>query len=229
VVRFEQGLQVGKLEEARAARMNANTAAEKRAAAGLSLDINRNRIGFLGYNGGNNRTYGFLNDPSLPAYQNAPNGAAASPLWQNKTYREIIADIRGMVARLRTATGDQYDPRKDGATLALATNVIEYLGVVSDFGNSVQDWLTKTYPAIRVESAPELNAANGGANVAYLYMDSVNDGASDDRRVWAQLVPTKFLTIGVAKEAKGYVEDYSNACAGVMCKRPYGVQRLSGI
>lgn len=229
VVRFEQGLQVGRLEEARAARMRANTAAEKRAAAGLTLDINRNRVGFNGYNGGNNRTYGFLNDPSLPAYQAAPNGAGASPLWVNKTYREITADIRGMVQKLRTSTGDQFDPRQDAVSLVIATNVIEYLSVVSDYGNSVADWVKDTYPAMTIKSAPELNAANGGANVAYMYMQEVNDGASDDRAVWAQLVPTKFMTIGVAKEAKGYVEDYSNALAGVMLKRPYAVTRLTGI
>jgi hypothetical protein len=134
-----------------------------------------------------------------------------------------------MVQRLRTSTGDQFDPTKDASTLAIATNVVEYLSIVSDYGNSVSDWIKSTYPAMTVKSAPELNAANGGANVAYLYMDEVNDGASDDRRVWAQLVPTKFMTVGVAKEAKGYVEDYSNALAGVMCKRPYGVTRLTGI
>jgi hypothetical protein len=229
VLRFEQGMQVGVLEEARAARIKANTAAEKRSAAGLSLDINRNRVGFYGYNGGANRTYGFLNDPSLPAYSNAPNGAAASPTWASKTYREIIADIRGMAQGLRTATGDNFDPEKDAWTLALATAVVEYLGVVSDFGVSVRQWLRETYPACTVKTAPELTAANGGANVAYAYPERMDDGASDDGRVWAQLVPTKFQTIGVAKEAKGYVEDYSNALAGVMCKRPYAVRRLSGI
>lgn len=229
VVRFEQGMQVGVLEEARAARMKANTAAEKRSAAALSLEINRNRIGFYGYNAGANRTYGFLNDPSLPAYSNAPNGGAGTPTWATKTYREIIADIRGMAQGLRTSMGDQFDPEKDAWTLALATNVVEYLGVVSDFGVSVRQWLRDTYPACTPKSAPELNAANGGANVAYAYPDKVEDGASDDTRVWAQLVPSKFQTIGVAKDAKGYTEDYSNALAGVMCKRPYAVKRLSGI
>lgn len=229
VLRFEQGLQVGVLEEARAARIKANTAAEKRSAAGVALDIQRNRVGFYGYNAGANRTYGFLNDPSLPAYQAAPNGAAASPLWVNKTYLEIIADIRGMVARLRTATGDNIDPEKTPMTLALATAVVEYLGMVSVYGKSVREWIKDTYPGITVKTAPELNAANGGANVAYLYPERMEDGASDDSRVWAQLVPSKFQTIGVSKETKGYVEDYSNALAGVMCKRPYAVQRLSGI
>jgi hypothetical protein len=229
VLRFEQGMQVGVLEEARAARMKANTAAEKRAAAGLSLDINRNRVGFYGYNGGANRTYGFLNDPSLPAYSNAPNGAAGTPTWATKTYLEIIADIRSMAQAIRTNTGDQFDPEKDAWTLALATAVVEYMGVTSVYGKSVREWLKETYPACTVKSAPELNAANGGANVAYAYPERMEDGASDDSRVWAQLVPSKFQTIGVAKDAKGYVEDYSNALAGVMCKRPYAVRRLSGI
>lgn len=229
VVRFEHGISVGVLEEARAARMKVNTAAEKRAAAGVSLDIQRNRIGFLGYNGGNNRTFGFLNDPSLPAYSNVPNGAAASPAWANKVYKEIIADIRTAAQTLRTKTGDTFDPSKDAWTLAMATNVVEYLGVVSDFGVSVRSWLKDTYPGCVTKSAPELNAANGGANVFYAYPDKVEDGASDDSRVWAQLVPSKFQTIGVAKVAKGYVEDYSNALAGVMCKRPYAVVRYSGV
>jgi hypothetical protein len=199
------------------------------AAAALSLEITRNSVGFYGYNGGANRTYGFLNDPSLPAYGNVPNGAAASPLWANKTYREIIADIRGAAQTLRSQMGDTFDPEKTAWTLALATNCTEYMGVVSDFGVSVRAWLKDTYPACTVKSAPELNAANGGANVFYAYPDSVEDGASDDSRVWAQLVPSKFQTIGVAKDAKGYVEDYSNALAGVMCKRPYAVVRRSGI
>lgn len=229
VLRFEQGIQVGVLEEARAARIKANTAAEKRNAAGLALDIQRNRVGFFGYNGGANRTYGFLNDPSLPAYSNVPNGAAASPTWASKTYLEIIADIRGMVQALRTQMGDTIDPSRDALTLALATNVVEYLGVVSVQGVSVRQWMKDTYPGITPKTAPELNGANGGANVAYLYPEKVDDGASDDSRVWAQLVPSKFQTIGVAKEAKGYVEDYSNALAGVMCKRPYAVIRRSGL
>jgi hypothetical protein len=126
-------------------------------------------------------------------------------------------------------TGDNYDPERDAAILGVATAVSEFMGVTSDFGMSVSDWLKKTYPAITVVTAPELNGANGGANVAYLYPEKINDGASDNSQVWAQLVPSKFQTLGVEKRAKGYVEDYSNALAGVMLKRPYAVYRLTGI
>jgi len=44
-----------------------------------------------------------------------------------------------------------------------------------------------------------------------------------------QLVQTKFQTIGVEKRAKTYVEDYSNGTAGVLCKRPWAVVRVTGI
>jgi hypothetical protein len=95
---------------------------------------------------------------------------------------------------------------------------------------SVADWLKKTYPNMRVVVAPELAAANGGANVFYLYADEINDGDSDDGgQTFIQIVPTKFKTLGVEKRAKNYLEDYANATAGIMLKRPYAVVRRSGI
>lgn len=229
VVRLEQGMRVGALEEARAARMQVNTAAEKRASSALSLEIARNRIGFLGFNAGNNRTYGFLNDPSLPAYSNVPNGASTSPLWSTKTFLEITADIRTTLAALQTQTKGAIDTRKTPITLAIANAVVSYLSVTSEFGNSVEQWLKATYPNVRVVSAPELDAANGGANVMYAYADAVEDGASDDSRTWIQVVPAKFQMLGTEKQAKAYVEDYVSATAGVMLKRPYAVVRRSGI
>ena len=68
VVRFELGMFIGKLEEARASRSNLNASDQKRISAGLQLEIQRNATGFYGYNNGLNVTYGFLNDPNLPAY-----------------------------------------------------------------------------------------------------------------------------------------------------------------
>jgi len=89
--------------------------------------------------------------------------------------------------------------------------------------------LNKTYPKLRVISAPQLNLANGGQNVFYLYAEHVEDGASDDNRTWVQVVPAKFQALGVEKQAKAYEEDYANATAGVMLKRPYAVVRYTHI
>ena len=224
IVRFEKGMEVGKLEERRAGRAMVNSAARKRAAAGLALDIQRNRIGFYGYMDGAGRTFGFLNDPSLPAYVTVPGGT-----WATKTFLQITADIRSALQALRVQSGDNIDPKTTSITMAIATSAFEYLTVTSDFGNSVMDWLTSTYPNVRVETAPELDGANGGANVFYLYADRVEDGGDDGGQTFVQIVPSRFMALGVENKTKTYVEDYSNATAGVMVKRPFAVVRRSGI
>lgn len=223
VVRGEKGIMVGSLEEARAARIKVSTADEKRTSATLALEILRNRIGFFGFNNGANRTYGFLNDPNIGAYQTLPNGA-----WATGTFAKVIADINFLASQLRTQSQDTIDPLEAPCTLALSTNSVQYLSITTDYGVSVREWIAKTFKNWRVVSAPELNNANGGANAMYLYAESVDDSASDDSRTWVQVVPAKFQTLGVEKRAKSYIEDYTNATAGVMLKRPYAVVRASG-
>lgn len=233
VVRFEEGLKVGMLEEMRSARVRISSAESKRQGAAQSLEIQRNGIGFYGYNSGNNFTYGFLNEPNLPNYVTVADTGGTdnnSTLWADKTFLEIVADIRAAIVNLRTTSKDTIDPETTPITLAIATDCVDYLSVTSDFGNSVRDWLTTTYPKIRVVSAPELNNANASANVFYLYAEQVSDGLStDDQRTWIQMVPSQFMVVGVAKDAKGYIEDYANATAGLMLKRPYAVVRYTGI
>jgi hypothetical protein len=228
IVRFEEGMQVGRLEEARAAAMKANSPAEKRKAASSALEIIRNLVGFFGYNEGANRTYGLLNDPSLPAYANVAAGTGGTE-WMFKTFLEITADIREMISALRVQSQDRIDPSKTPLVLALATSARDYLSVTSDFGNSVADWLQKTYPNVRVESVPEFDGANGGDNVMYLYAESVDDESTDDSRTFVQVVPAKFQTVGVEQKAKSYMEDYTNATAGTLLKRPFAVIRRSAI
>lgn len=130
---------------------------------------------------------------------------------------------------MQTQSQDTINPEDVATTLALATVDYQYLSVTTDFGLSVRQWLRDTYPKCRVVSAPQLNAANGGANVFYLFADAVKDLSSDDGRTFAQLVAAKFQVLGVMQLTKGYEEDYSNATAGTLCKRPYAVVRYSGI
>lgn len=228
IVRFEQGFMVGRLEEARAAAMNYNSAENKRMQATLSLDVQRNYIGFYGYNSGAGRTYGFLNDPSLPAYVSLPNGAAGTSTWATKSTLEIIADILGALQTLRTQSGNLIDPKKAQITLAVAVSSVDYLSTVTTLGYSVQQWLTANYPNVRVEAAPELNAANAGSNVFYVYAEEFGEYSSDDGRVFVQMVPAKFITLGAQQLTKGYEEDFGNATAGIMLKRPWAVVRRSG-
>jgi Uncharacterized protein conserved in bacteria (DUF2184) len=229
IVRFEEGIRVGRLEAARAAKVQVNTSAEKRGAAGLALEIQRNAIGFYGYNNGANRTYGFLTDPGLPAYITVANGASGLPQWSTKTFEEIQQDILTWIVSLRTTSKDQIDPNKLDMTMALASAVVDRITTTTPYNISVLDWLNKNYPRIRVTSAPELDGANGGANVGYLYADKMMDSSTDDGKTFMQIVPAKFMALGVEQHAKYYEEAYTNATAGVRCKRPYAVYRASGL
>lgn len=229
IVRFEEGMRVGSLEEARAAKMRVNSAEGKREGAALALEIQRNKIGFLGFNSGNNRTYGFLNDPALPAYADVATGASTSKAWSTKTFLEITADIREAAGYLENQSGGLIDTTSDNITLAIPTSHATYLSVTSDFGVSVLDWINKTYSNMRVVKVPELALANGGANVFYLFAESVKDSSTDGGRTFVQVVPSKFQVLGVQKLAKGYEEAYTNATAGIMCKRPWAVVRRSAI
>lgn len=230
IVRFELGMRVGNLEEARAAKMRVNSGEAKRQACGIGLEIARNLVGFSGYNSGNENIYGFLNDPGLLAYNTvAATGTGSSTLWSQKTYLQIVQDILTALQQLRTQTKDMVDPKTTPITMAIATNAVDLLSTVSQFGNSVKEWLDKNYPNVRVESAVQLNTANGGAGVFYLYADKVDDLSTDGGQTWIQAVPTKFMVQGVQKLVKGYEEGYLNATAGSMCKRPIAVTRWSGI
>lgn len=227
IVRGELGIQVGQLEEARASAMRVSSAEEKRQAASISLEIFRNAVGIYGWNNGSNRTFGWLNDPNLPAWTSVSGGA-----WPSKTFLDIVSDLRLAIAALRNQSQDQIDPENVDLVLALPTSKVDYLSVVSDFGISVRDWLTQTYKKIRVESLPELNGANGGVDGFVLWAETIDssvDGSTDGGDTFVQLVPNKFLTLGVEKRAKSYVEDYANATAGTLLKRPWAVVRYSGI
>lgn len=231
VVRFELGMHVGRLEQARSARVRIDSGDEKRASAALQLEIQRNLLAFYGYNSGNNQTYGFLTDPNLLAYNTVATGAvSSSKLWSLKTFLEIQADLLTAFAGLRTQTQGLVEPGKTPLTLSVATNCVDYLNKTSDFGISVKAWLASAYPNVRLVDAVQLDGANSGANVFNVHADVVEDGAStDNRKTWAQIVPAKMQFLGVALEAKGYTEDYTNATAGALCKRPYAMYRVTGI
>lgn len=230
VVRFELGLLVGVLEEARAARVRVSSSGEKRSVIADALEIQRNRVGFYGFNDGSGQTMGLLNDTALPAYVTVANGASASPLWSSKTFLEITADIRAWAAGLQTSGFGNIDPMKSPITLLLPLSVGQYLTVMNVQGTqSVKQWIEGTYPNWRIEFIPEFNDANGGASAAYLFCERVDSASSDDNATFMQVVPTKFNALGVERRSKSYVEDYSNATAGVMCKRPWAVYRATGI
>jgi hypothetical protein len=230
IVRFEEGFQVLALEEDRASAMRIDMASEKRAAAMQALEINRNKIFFFGYNNGINRTYGLFNDPGKPPYVVvATNAAGTSTQWARKTTQEIISDLITFFSGIRTSSQDLIDPMDVAITLVLPTSVVDFLATITVQGISVKNWITQTYTKVRIVSAPELQGANGGSNVAFVFADSIQDGSTDGGQTIIQVVPTKYKALGVVQIPKGFQEDASNATAGCIYKRPWAVYCASGI
>jgi len=233
IVRSEEGMRAGVLEEARTAKANINSAEAKRAAATEALEIFRNTVGFSGYNSGLGRTYGLLNDPGLIAAQPLPGtGTGGNTEWSTKDFQDIQADIRLMISTLRTQSQDTIDPETTELTFLLPTSVVDYLSTTTDQGISVRAWMKDAYPKIRVVSAPQMEDAIASENAGYLFAEAVSNAqdqvSTDDKRVWIQAVPAKFRLVGVSQQTKGYEEDYSNATAGVILKRAYAVVRYYG-
>lgn len=224
ICRFEEGLQCGYLESMRAAKMRVDDHKEKAAAVAETLAIAHNNIGFYGYSNGANKTYGLLNDPNLPAYVTVAveNGTTQ---WNGKTFTGITDDIKTAISALNAKMKGLFDARKDVFTLAVALSSATYLDTMNSLGTkSVYAWLKETYPNIRLEVAPELDGANGGSNVFYLYLDEVRG-----KKTFKQSVQDVMRLVGVEKRAKVFVETYASATAGVLCQYPVAVVRYTGI
>lgn len=225
IVRFELGMMVDQLEEARVAKARVNSADAKRGAIARQLEIKRNQVGFSGFNSGNNRTYGLLNDPNLGSYQ------SISHAWTTGSFDDIKTSIIAMVALLESQLGGNIDPSSAKMTMTIPVSCNQYLNQTSSqYGmRSVREWAQATYKGLRFVACKEFELANGGANIAYLALDSVDDDSTDGGLTMIQIVPAKFRVLGVQKTAKGYLEDNSNATAGIMLKRPMAVVRYTGL
>ena len=225
IVRFEEGLEVGYLESLRASRQRIDSHKEKAAAAAESLAIEHNNIGFYGYADGTNKTYGYLNDPFLPAYETVAAGGSGETAWADKTFDEITADIITAVSKLVTNLGGNFDPINDEFVISLALSCTQYLYTLNSLGTkSVSEWIKDTYPKARIEAAVQLDGANGGSNVFYIHVSKVN--GKDTVKQYVQEV---LRLVGVEKYAKVIREDYASATAGVIVQYPIGVVRYSGI
>lgn len=219
VVRFEQGFQVGKLEDARMGAAGFQMAAGKRRAATKSLDVSRNAVGWNGMAG--TTTYGLLNDPNLSALEGL--GTA----WLSATFDQLVTEFTALRTRLEQQMGTAL---RDDAQflLVLPTGYRGVFNVYNTNGNlSFGQWLRENYPNTRVEYTPAFLEAVGGSDVAYLIAENV-DGLDDSdvgSATIIQAVPTRYNVLGSEQNIKGYIEDATNATAGVIVLRPWAVVR----
>lgn len=224
IVRFEESLEVGILSAERASKSRLNEHDLKKVAVTKILEIVRNEIGFNGYVAGDNKTYGILNDPNMPAYVTVATGASGQTFWRKKTMKEICADIVTSFSALRTKTGNNFDPQNDKGALWISAAVVDFLSVQNEFGMTAREWLKKNYPNIEIKSSAWLNEVNGGANVFYVVPDEL-----EGDKVIEQFGQDKMRFLGLWNKGKSVEEFYSNATAGCMLRIPAGIVRYTGI
>jgi hypothetical protein len=232
IVRFELGVQMAPLADARSSATGTNPDAQKRGALANAFEILRNNIAFYGFDIGNGETYGLLNDPLLPSYVTAANGVSGDSEWTEKTVAERISDLVSAASGLRVQSGGNIDPEKDPIKLTLPLSIADLINEVDDSTGSAKttkQWIGENYANWTIENAPEFDGANAGANVFYLSAEKVEDGSDDDGQVMTQIVPAKMVALGTEQRAKAPFEAYSSAYAGVMTKRAFGVYRVSGV
>lgn len=233
-VRFELGIQTGKLEDARASRMKINPYNEKRASLAGAVGIGLNEVAFKGYdsydastnpNGGN--TYGILNAPELPAAgQLAQNAGGTSRAFKDKTYAEMCGDFTTVMSALRVQTGDNFNPETDGVLIAIGMSSYQYLDKQNDLGTqSVREFVQKQYKGVRFLSVPELdNMGGAGVHGMYVIADNING-----RKCCDQLVTAALRLLGVEPKIKGTLEGYTYSTAGFVAYQPIGVLRYTGV
>lgn len=215
-VRFEMGVQVGKLEEARASQMRLNSYALKREAMAEAFDIILNNVGWFGYNGGGKKVYGLLNDTN-----NTATDSSTVKTWVGQSFDTIVTEILAVVKDRVEALAGNYDPEVDSATLVLPVTQYTYLATVNSLGVSVRDWLTKSFPKIRIVACAELSeASTTNKPMALFFVDKlVGDG------VVQQMVTSTMRLVGAQPMAKGNYEVYSCSTAGTLLRYPLAFKR----
>ena len=236
IARFELGLQGGKLEDARAGATGTNPNGEKRSALASAFENLRNDVAFNGFNIGNSKIYGILNDPNLPAYiAVANNDAGNSTAWSAKDNAEKIADISTALNALSVQAGGNIDITSDALCLEVPLSVLgEFSKSDSSFTNglTVRAWLTENYSNVEIVSVPQYDGADAESNVFVLKAKKVPSeaGAALGGLPMAQIVPSRMMALGSAQNAKGGVtEGYTSALAGVFVAHPWAIVRYTGI
>ena len=228
-VRFELGMQSGKLADLRASRMRINPDSEKRAALAQAFAIGQNEIAFLGYNSYDSSsnpngglTYGGLNDPNLLGYVTE----SSAKTFANCSFLEMVARINLWMTELVEQTKQNANPFVDKITVGIAPAAyVAMVNTMNQLGTkSVMAWFTETYKNAEVLPINEFTAANGADDVCYIILNQLNG-----KPVVRQAITAEMRLLGVEPKLKGTLEGYTSGTAGVIVTQGLGIVRATGV
>ena len=232
VVRFEIGVETQKLQSERAARVMVSDIDEKTGAAMLIIQQILNNVGYNGYNSGNNLTYGFLNNPNLPAYNTVAAGVGGVT-WALKTWLEKQTDIITWANGLMVQTQGRANVMGAtglASTLTIPVSLMQHFTTTTSFGTqSLLGWFKEQFPNARIVVSPNMDTASAGSNGVYWFVDALPDSGTDDGSTFRQVIPARMLALNTVQTIGGYKTAYSCASAGTFALRPFAIYRANGM
>jgi len=203
-------------------------------AAALALAQAREAIYWRGLSG--KLTYGLLNSPNMPAITSvAATGTGSSTLWVNKTYLQILDDVRTkLMAVITSNTYTGFDVYKDACLLLLPPDAFNYISTMNVQGTiSVKDQLLSVYKGMTIEAAPYLKDAVSGTDDVMMLVASQAvdyDESTDDMAVVSPVVNViDYLLAAIPNQNGGITKSTVTKVAGTLIKRPTLVAWAYGV
>lgn len=211
-VRFETGVEVTKLEEARAAGMRQNAYQLKKEATVLKNDIFSNKVYWNGFEG---RTMGILNSigSATSVGFNMKDAATTVLTIQNK-FATWVQDLTNRLA-------GNFDPTRDAVIFNLPLAWQSVMTKTTEYGWSVSDWLKKQYPNVEIRYSVELNAASANDKDKAIVFAPMVDGVG--KKTVSLLQTSALRLVGAIPTLKGMQEAYSSSTAGVLVACPAAI------
>lgn len=212
----------GDLESARAGVAQIDWAGRLNIAAATIMKQFENKVAFYGVQG--LQLYGALNDPSLPT-PITPNAKAAGGFtWlNNATYLEIVNDVNKLFAQLITQTNGLVD-LDTPMGLVMSPTVSVGLTYVSQYNNgvSVRDTLQKTYPNLRIVTAPQFGTTSG--QLLQLIVTELN-GQKTVETAFSE----KMRSHGIVRDVSHWKEKKSGGTWGTVYYNYFAIAQMIGV
>jgi hypothetical protein len=219
---FQNYSEWGDLEMAVMSKGKIEAAAMKQRSAAIKIKIAHNKMWFFGVSGLKN--YGILNDPNLSA-PIAPTAGDVGDTWEEKTTKEIYADVLALFTQLNQQAGailkDGWS-MSDRLLLCVSNMVAPALHKATDYNISALDMIKKAFPALDIVTAPEYST--GGGELVQLIAPSL-DGQDTGLLGYVELMKVH----GIVRRESSFREKNSAANFGCVIRQPFAIAQMLGV
>lgn len=227
IIRLSAGLIVGELENRQSALVPGmySPHQDKREAIALLMKLDRDAIAYFGYQLGDAKCYGLLNDPMLDPFESVPVGEDGKTSWMDKSAHDIIRDLQFAMSKVQVKCRGNLIPTSTPFKLVIPLGCDQYLNKITECGGySVRKWIADNWKKCEIVVSPVFDEALGGQNIFYIIVDKIGVSPSVE-----QIVPASLFMVGSMKRETGHSELWSMATAGTFVEQKIGIGRFFGI